>query len=77
MNIHRLAIFESLTNVCSGLLISIFIAQPIIFKIYDIHMAVTDNVVIAIYFTLISIFRGYIWRMIFHKKFYKSLHKNQ
>lgn len=70
-NLHSLAIFESISNVGSGLLISIIIAQPIIFYLYDIHLSLADNVVIAIYFTVISIIRGYVWRIYFHKWFYK------
>ena len=69
-NVKRLAIIESLVNVGSGLLISVFVAQPIIFYIYDISLGISTNVVIATYFTLISILRGYVWRLFFHRWFY-------
>jgi len=69
-NLKKLAIIESLTNVGSGLLLSVFIAQPIIFYFYNINLNTSDNVIIAVYFTLISILRGYIWRIYFHKWFY-------
>ena len=66
-----MAMIESIANVGSGLLFSIFVAQPIIFFFYDIHLQVEQNFIIALYFTIISIFRGYIWRIFFHNKFYK------
>jgi len=68
--LHKLAMYESLANVGSGLLLSIFIAQPIIFWLYDIEIGLFENIIIALYFTIISIFRGYIWRLYFHKWFY-------
>jgi len=70
-NLKKIAMIESLANVGSGLLLSIFIAQPIIFYYYGISLDTSENVIIAVYFTIISIFRGYIWRLYFHKWFYK------
>lgn len=69
-NLKKLAMVESIANVMSGLVLSVLVFQPIIFYVYDIELSVTENVVIAAYFTIISIFRGYIWRLYFHKWFY-------
>jgi hypothetical protein len=71
-HLKKLAMVESLANVGSGLLLSVFVFQPIIFYVYDISLSVTENIVIAAYFTIISIFRGFIWRLYFHKWFYNS-----
>ena len=66
-----MGMFESLTNVGSGLLLSVYVVQPIVFRIYDINLKMSENVAIAVIFTLVSIIRGYIWRLYFHK-FYRG-----
>lgn len=67
------SLIENILNVLSGLLLSIFIIQPIIFKLYDIHLEMSQNIQIAIIFTAVSIIRGYIWRRYFNKRVLKSL----
>ena len=69
-NLKRIAMAESFANVGSGLLLSIFVFQPIIFWYFNIDFGVVENALIALYFTIISVFRGYIWRIYFHKWFY-------
>lgn len=70
-NIKLIAFVESITNVLTGLLLSIFIIQPIVFSSFGITLSNTENILIAIIFTIVSIIRGYIWRLFFHKHFYK------
>ena len=72
MTIKQLHWAESISNVMSGLIISILIVQPIVFWIYDIKLVLSDNIGIAIIFTLVSILRGYVWRHYFHNKFYEG-----
>lgn len=56
---------EILVGLIVGLLFSIFVAQPVIFDYYDIHNNVQINTVIAVWFTLISLARGYMMRRFF------------
>lgn len=66
----KLAWAESAANVLSGLVLSVIVFQPIVFGIYDIQLPLNQNIQIAMWFTAISIVRGYVWRRWFHKKFY-------
>lgn len=66
----RLAWAESAANVLTGLVSSVLVFQPVVFGIYDIQVPLHQNIQIALWFTAISIVRGYIWRRWFHKKFY-------
>ena len=59
---------ENILNVLSGLVLSIFVFQPIVFEIYDITLSSTQNIQIAVIFTLVSIARGYVWRRFFNKR---------
>jgi hypothetical protein len=74
-NIKKIALVESIVNVGTGLILSALIFQPIIFYVYNINLDIRDGFVIAIYFTLISVLRGYIWRLFFHKRFYENSKK--
>ena len=69
---NRLAWVESLSNVGSGLLLSILIVQPLVFWYYDISLPSSTNVEIAVIFTVVSIIRGYVWRRYFHKFYNKG-----
>jgi hypothetical protein len=71
MSVKKLALIESIANIGSGFFLSLFIFQPFIFWVYDIEMPLNDNLVIAIYFTIIGITRAYLWRIYFHKFFYQ------
>ena len=61
-----ISFIETLINVLLGLVLSIFIVQPIVFSYWDIHLNVGENTIIAIIFTTISVIRGYITRRIFN-----------
>jgi len=56
---------EVATNIVIGLVVS-FISQIAIFKLYDIHISVTQNIEITIWFTVISIIRSYLVRRWFN-----------
>jgi len=67
----RWSLIEVIASLILGLGISIFIAQPIIFGIYGVDFGVGANSIIAVYFTIISLFRNYFMRRFFvwlHKK---------
>ncbi len=65
MQSRRMSMIEVATNIVIGLVVS-FISQIVIFKLYDIHISVTQNVEITIWFTVISIIRSYLVRRWFN-----------
>lgn len=60
-----MSMVEVATNIAIGLVVS-FISQIAVFKLYDIHISVTQNVEITIWFTVISIIRSYLIRRWFN-----------
>jgi hypothetical protein len=60
-----MSMIEVATNITIGLVVS-FIIQIAVFKLYDIHISVTQNVEITIWFTVISIIRSYLIRRWFN-----------
>jgi hypothetical protein len=62
---RRMSMIEVATNIAIGLVVS-FISQIAIFKLYDIHISVTQNIEITIWFTVISIIRSYLIRRWFN-----------
>jgi hypothetical protein len=60
-----MSMIEVATNITIGLVVS-FISQIAIFKLYDIHISVTQNIEITIWFTVISIIRSYLIRRWFN-----------
>jgi hypothetical protein len=61
----KYSIVESITSTAIGFFISI-IAQWIIFPIFNIYVSVEENICIAIFFTTVSIIRGYFVRRLFN-----------
>jgi len=73
MQSHKWTFIEITAGIVVGLVTSIFIFQPIIFGIYGVDFGVTQNTVIAVWFTVISFFRNYLLRRFFnwlHVKFH-------
>jgi len=70
MQTKKQSFLESLTNVAIGYLISL-ISLFIIFPILGIESSTSKNLIITLYFTLISIARSYILRRYFNKKLKK------
>jgi len=67
MQTKKQSFLESLTNVAIGYLISL-LSLFIIFPILGIESSTSKNLIITLYFTLISIARSYILRRYFNKK---------
>ena len=61
-----MSVVETVTNLTAGLLLSIFVVQPIVFSHYDVVLTHGDNTAIAVIFTIVSLIRGYITRRIFN-----------
>lgn len=66
------SLIEVVVGLLIGLVTSIFIFQPIIFSYYGVDFGVAQNTVIAVWFTIISLFRSYGVRRFFvwlHRRF--------
>lgn len=58
---------ESLTNILIGY-ITALLSQLLIFPLFDINIPLSDNLLIGLYFTLISLVRSYAIRRWFNKR---------
>jgi hypothetical protein len=67
MQTKKQSFIESLTNTAIGFTIS-FISTFGIFPLVGLHTSAQQNLLITVYFTLISILRGYVIRRWFNKK---------
>lgn len=59
------SIFETLANTVIGFIISL-VSQLIIFHMFDIHLPLDTNIWISLWFTAISLIRGYLVRRWFN-----------
>ena len=62
----KLSLTESICNVLVGYFISL-ISQIVIFAFYDVHFSLKTNMLMGLWFTVISIIRSYTLRRIFNK----------
>lgn len=62
---------ESLTNILIGFLTALC-SQLLIYPLFNINIPIQDNLLIGLYFTLISLVRSYAIRRYFNKKVNKS-----
>lgn len=60
------SMIESITNVIVGYLVALM-SQIIIFPFFGIHATIKDNLMIGVWFTIISIIRSYLLRRIFNR----------
>ena len=69
MQTKKGSIFEVCCNVGSGIVVSMclwnFLIVPLLAGGYD-YFSLKGNFMITITFTVVSIFRGYIWRRMFN-----------
>lgn len=65
MQSRLMSAVETATNIVVGLVVS-FMAQLLIFEVYDISITVSQNVEITLFFTLVSIVRSYALRRFFN-----------
>jgi len=60
-----MSMVETITNVAIGLVVS-FLSQVVIFKYYDIHISLAQNLELTLYFTVVSVIRGFALRRFFN-----------
>lgn len=61
------SLIESLTNVAIGYVVAL-LSQIVVFPMFNIYVPLSDNLLIGLWFTVISIFRSYVVRRYFNKK---------
>ena len=61
------SLIESVVNILIGYFTAVF-SQLLIFPLFDIVIPIQDNLLIGLYFTLISLARSYLIRRYFNKK---------
>lgn len=66
MQTRMMSLVETVTNIAIGLVISL-ISQIVIFRAYEIHLSIGDNVAITLWFTVISVIRSYTIRRLFNR----------
>lgn len=60
------SMIESVTNVLIGYFVAV-VSQIVIFPIFGIHVGIVDNLLIGLYFTAVSLIRGYFVRRLFNR----------
>ena len=60
------SLIESFIDVGSGFILAILI-QLLIFPLFDLHPSILDSMGIALIFTVVSITRSWMWRLVFTK----------
>ena len=58
------SLVESLANIAIGYFVAVA-SQAAIFPLFGIHIPLTDNLLIGVFFTLISLVRSYVLRRAF------------
>ena len=61
------SLIESFTNILIGYLTAL-LSQVLIFPLFDIYVSLQDNLLIGLYFTIISLVRSYLVRRYFNKR---------
>ena len=61
------SLLEALATVAVGFLVAL-VSQMLIFPLYGIHVPVSTNIQITVWFTFISILRSYLLRRFYNSK---------
>ena len=61
------SLIESITNILIGYLTAL-LSQVLIFPLFNIYVTFQDNLLIGLYFTIISLIRSYLVRRYFNNR---------
>lgn len=64
------SLIESIVNILIGYFTALF-SQLLVFPLFDINIPLSDNLLIGLYFTIISLVRSYLVRRYFATKSYR------
>lgn len=65
---------ETAANIFIGYVVAI-LSQLLVFPLFGIHIPFVDNLMIGLYFTVISLIRSYVLRRLFNKHTVKKMAK--
>ena len=71
------SMIEQVLSTLSGIILSLIIIQPWLLPYFNIHTDMFENLQMAMFFTVISILRGYVWRRYFNNKIRKLYVRNK
>lgn len=60
MQSKRQSLIESCVNVVIGYIVAV-LSQLAIYPLFDVNLSLGDNLVMGLYFTLVSLIRGYLF----------------
>ena len=60
------SLIESFIDVGSGFILAVLI-QLLVFPVFDLYPSILDSMGIALIFTVVSITRSWLWRLVFTK----------
>jgi len=60
------SLLESIVNVLIGYGVAVA-SQALIFPLFGIHIPLSDNLLLGLFFTIVSIVRSYVLRRIFNR----------
>lgn len=66
MQSKRLSLIESITNVSVGYIFAVA-SQLIIFPLFGVYLPLSDNLIMGLYFTVLSMIRSYALRRFFNR----------
>lgn len=66
MQSRKMSMVETACNVTIGYIVAV-LSQLAIFPFFGIYVSIEDNLLIGVYFTVISIIRGYVLRRVFNR----------
>ncbi len=64
---RKSSLVEALTNIAVGFGVAL-VSQLIIFPLYNVHVPFTTDLVITLWFTVISLVRSYFLRRLFNAR---------
>lgn len=71
MQSKKQSLIESIANVIIGYIVAV-ISNAAILPLFGVNLAFSDSMLIAVWFTVISVIRGYAVRRWFNKKGFKK-----
>jgi len=60
------SLLEMVVNIGGGMLLGIFVVQPVALGLYNIEISTETSIGLALIFTAVSFIRGYVVRRIFN-----------
>ena len=66
MQSKKMSLIETCCNIAIGYVVAV-LSQIAIFPLFGINIPIHDNLMIGLWFTIISLIRGYVLRRVFNR----------